>query len=120
MYIVEYEQKGQDRANYGDAVIKEIAKRLRNSKIKGLSFTNLNIFRQFYLLYPQIIQTVSEQLIPADILVNSLSFSHFVELIKCEDKLQRTFYELESIKGTWAVRELKQLLQKEIKYINKI
>jgi len=146
MYIVEYEQKGQDRANYGDAVIKEIAKRLRKSRIKGLSFTNLNIFRQFYLLYPQIIQTaskqfdflqlkqtlpvkqgtinqmekllkgvkndkiqtVSEQLIPADILVNSLSFSHFVELIKCDDNLQRTFYELESIKGTWAVRELKR------------
>ncbi len=111
-----------------------------------MSFTNLNIFRQFYLTYPQIIQTasalfdtkfekqvlplqrgtidqmetlvskvkekniqtMSEQFIPADILVSRLSFSHFVELIKCEDNLQRTFYELESIKGTWAVRELKR------------
>jgi len=61
MYIVEYEQNGRDRANYGDALIKEIAKKFKNGKIKGLSFTHLNIFRQFYLLYPQIIQTVSEQ-----------------------------------------------------------
>ncbi len=59
MYIVEYEQNGQDRAKHGDAVIKEIAKQFKNSKIKGLSFTNLNIFRQFYLTYPQIIQTTS-------------------------------------------------------------
>ncbi len=54
------------------------------------------------------IQTASKQLIPVDILVRRLSFSHFVELIKCENDLQRTFYELESIKGTWAVRELKR------------
>ena len=145
MYIVEYEQNGKDRANYGDALIKEIAKKFKNSKIKGLSFTNLNIFRQFYLQYPQIIQTaseqfdfqqlkqtlpikkdtislmetmisekkkkiqtVSEQYISSEILVHRLSFSHFVELIKCDDNLQKMFYEIESIKGTWAVRELKR------------
>jgi len=51
---------------------------------------------------------VSEQYISPEILVNRLSFSHFVELIKCEDNLQRIFYEIESIKGTWSVRELKR------------
>ncbi len=45
MYIVEYEQYGKDRASYGDALIKEIAKNFKNSKIKGLSFRNLNLFR---------------------------------------------------------------------------
>ena len=145
MYIVEYEQNGKDRANYGDALIKEIAKNFKSNKIKGLSFTNLNIFRQFYIQYPQIIQTASEQFdfqqlkqalpvkqdtisfmetmvlekmqknqtpseqcISSEILVSRLSFSHFVELIKCDDSLQRLFYEVESIKGTWAVRELKR------------
>ena len=146
MYIVEYEQNGKDRANYGVALIKEIANNFKSGTIKGLSFTNLNIFRQFYLLYPQIIQmvseqfdfqqlkqslpikqetinqmeifllkerrkkiqTASEQLISVEVLIEKLSFSHFVELIKCDDNLQRTFYEIESIKGTWAVRELKR------------
>ena len=134
MYIFEYEQNGQDKANYGESLIKEIAKKFKKSKIKGLSFTNLNIFRQFYLAYPQIIQTVSEymdlnkftqilavkkvedkkiqtvseQFITAEILIKQLSFSHFVELIKCENNLQRSFYEIECIKGTWSVRELKR------------
>ncbi len=130
MYIFEYEQNGQDKANYGESLMKEIAKKLKKSKIKGLSFTNLNIFRQFYLTYPQMskyldlntftqilnvkkienqkIQTPSEQLISAEILIKQLSFSHFVELIKCENNLQRNFYEIECIKGTWSVRELKR------------
>lgn len=42
------------------------------------------------------------------VLVSKLSFTHFVELIKIEDNLKRTFYELECIKGTWSVRELKR------------
>lgn len=42
------------------------------------------------------------------VLVNKLSFTHLVELIKIEDNLKRTFYELECIKGTWSVRELKR------------
>lgn len=61
MYIVEYEQNGQDRANYGDAVISEIAEKFKVSAIKWLYFNNLNLYRQFYLIYPQIIQTASEQ-----------------------------------------------------------
>jgi predicted nuclease of restriction endonuclease-like (RecB) superfamily len=41
-------------------------------------------------------------------LINKLSYSHFIELIKLDDHLKRTFYELECIKGTWTVRELKR------------
>jgi hypothetical protein len=74
-YIVEYEQNGEDRAKYGDKLIRSIANKLKNAGQKGMSFTNLNIFRQFFLTYPQIgpslplffksfpiIQTLSEQL----------------------------------------------------------
>jgi hypothetical protein len=61
-YLVEYEQKGEDRAKYGDKLIKTIALELKKKKLKGFSFTNLNLYRQFYLTYPQIIQAVPEQL----------------------------------------------------------
>ncbi len=46
--------------------------------------------------------------IAADKIVSRLSFSHLIELIKIKDNLKRTFYELECIKGTWSVRELKR------------
>lgn len=61
MYLFEYEQKGQDRAEYGGNLYKNIAKKLKDKNIRGLSFTMLNTCKQFYLAYPQIIQTVSEQ-----------------------------------------------------------
>jgi predicted nuclease of restriction endonuclease-like (RecB) superfamily len=102
---------------------------------KGLSQTNLKIYRQFYIAYPlvgeiasslldgEISQTVSDQFktisqtvsdkstnynIPVDKLISHLSFSHFVELIKISDTLRRTYYEIEIIKGVWSVRELKR------------
>lgn len=61
MYLFEVEQKGQNRAEYGEKLYKSIAERLKNKKIKGMSFTFLNTCKQFYLVYPQIIQTVSEK-----------------------------------------------------------
>jgi len=61
------------------------------------------------------IQTESEQYISSEILVNRLSFSHFVELIKCDDNLQRIFYKI----ALPSKAELKQLLQNEMKYIDK-
>jgi predicted nuclease of restriction endonuclease-like (RecB) superfamily len=58
-YIVEFEQKGEDRAKYGENLLSELAKSL---SIKGLSQTNLKLNRQFYNIYPQIGQTLSDQL----------------------------------------------------------
>src|SRR5437016_3470718 len=58
-YIVHFEQKGEDRAKYGDELINSLAGK---TNIKGLSARNLNLFRQFYVCYPQIVQTVSAQL----------------------------------------------------------
>ncbi|MBN1968832.1 MAG: DUF1016 family protein [Candidatus Delongbacteria bacterium] len=63
-YIVEYEQHGEDRATYGEKIIKNLALKLKEKDFAGLSFTNLNLFRQFFLSFPEIIQTVSEQFIP--------------------------------------------------------
>lgn len=139
-YIVEFEQNGENRAEYGSKLLKRISERLN---IKGLSVTNLKLFRQFYIAYPQIVniftskqflsisQTVSDQLetviakklplkisqtvsdqsikgVPAEKLIQKLSFSHFVELLQIDDFVKRTFYEVECIKGTWDVRELRR------------
>ena len=121
-YIVEYEQMGRDRATYGENLIGNISKKL--SHIKGLSITNLKLFKMFYLAYPQISQTVSDQFkieikksqtasnqlltVPMQKLLQVCSFSHFVELVKIDDDLKRIFYEVETIKGNWSVRELKR------------
>jgi len=133
-YIVEYEQKGAERAKYGDQLLKELAKAL---KIKGFSKTSLEYFRRFYLYYPQIYQAFSEKVKTSSIaptvsgqfnqpLISSiyetvslnfdknnqtilkLSYSHFRELIKFDDPLKRQFYEIECMKGTWSVRELRR------------
>jgi len=58
-YIVEFEQKGEDRAKYGEKLVDELA---ASMNIKGLGARNLKLFRQFYFIYPQIVQTVSAQL----------------------------------------------------------
>lgn len=58
-YIIEFEQNGADRANYGDRLLDIMAEKLATN---GLGARNLKLFRQFYLAYPQIVQTVSAQL----------------------------------------------------------
>jgi len=63
-YIAEFEQNGEDRAKYGDRLLEKIAESTKH--IKGLSARNLNLFRQFYFIYPQIMQTVSAQLQMSD------------------------------------------------------
>jgi len=128
-YIQEYEQYGADRAEYGEELLEKLAKQLKNSGLKGLATRNLWYARRFYQFYPQIVQTLSAELSaslpnaldqkilqPASAelrhdghkLLNRLSFSHFVELIPIEDPLARVFYEMESMRGNWSVRELKR------------
>lgn len=132
-YIFEYEQQGEDKAQYGEQLFRKLAERLKVLGIRGFSFTHLHLYKQFYLVYPQIVQsateylqifdyqingivqTLSEQLgqlpvTPTNVLINRLSFSHFIELIKCETPLKRIFYETESIKNNWSVRKLQRAI----------
>jgi predicted nuclease of restriction endonuclease-like (RecB) superfamily len=53
-YIVEFEQQGQDYAEYGERLLYRIAAELKKSGLKGISYTNLTLFRRFYTFYPQI------------------------------------------------------------------
>jgi hypothetical protein len=124
-YIVEYEQNGSDRATYGSKLIENMAKKL--SHIKGMSSTALKLMRQFYLTYPQISQSVTDQFkidnktsqsvsdqslcVAPEKLLRTCSFTHFIELVKIDDELKRTFYEVETIKGNWSVRELKRQVE---------
>ncbi|MCK9338277.1 MAG: PDDEXK nuclease domain-containing protein [Arcobacteraceae bacterium] len=124
-YIVEYEQNGSDRATYGQKVIENLAQKLVH--IKGVSPTALKLMRQFYLTYPQISQSLTDQFkisdkksqsvidqslqVPIDKLLRTCSFTHFIELVKIDDELKRTFYEVETIKGNWSVRELKRQIE---------
>ena len=106
-YIVEFEQKGEDRAKYGEKLLEKIVEEAKN--IKGFSHRNLKLFRQFYFTYPQIGQTLSAQFqrtehqeiigVPPSELIGRLSFSQFAELIRLDDPLKRAFYEIECIKG---------------------
>jgi predicted nuclease of restriction endonuclease-like (RecB) superfamily len=129
-YIVEYEQKGEDRAAYGEKLIENLASRLKKTGIKGLSFTILHLCKQFHLTYPQILQSVTEELqLPdcqqtrilqtvseelhqnaVDALLGRLSFSHFIELVKINSPLKRLFYETETIVNNWSVRELQRAI----------
>jgi predicted nuclease of restriction endonuclease-like (RecB) superfamily len=61
-FIVEYELKGEDRAAYGQGLYRSLESSLRVRGIKGLSLTMLHTCKQFYLSYPQIVQSVTEQL----------------------------------------------------------
>ena len=108
-YIQEYEQNGSDRAQYGEELLEKLAKQLKISGLKGLATRNLWYARKFYQFYRQLVQTASAELRhDGHRLLNRLSFSHFVELIPIEDPLARVFYEMESMRGNWSVRELKR------------
>ncbi|MCU7549867.1 PDDEXK nuclease domain-containing protein [Chitinophagaceae bacterium LB-8] len=132
-HIFQYEQQGEDRAQYGEQLFKKLAQQLKDAKIKGLSFTNLYLCRQFYLAYPQILQSAAEYLQPSQnqlniilqspteksaglpqtpgkLLLEKLSFTHFVELVKCEEPLKRLFYETQALKNQWSVRELQRTM----------
>lgn len=93
--IVEFEQGGNTRAEYGKALISNLAKDLSLLHGKGFSASNVKRFRQFYLVYP-IGATVSHQ----------LSWSHVVEFLKIDDPLERSFYEKQTQLENWNVREL--------------
>ena len=95
--IVEFEQNGQQRAEYGKALITQLAKDLTLLLGKGFSRSNLVYMRLFYLRYP-----ISQK--PSHL----LSWSHYVELLKLDDELERGFYEQQAIAERWSVPKLKR------------
>ena len=96
-YIVEFEQDGNVKAEYGSQLLTKLSHQLTLRLGKGYSRPNLNNMRKFYLCYPNC-QTLSYK----------LTWSHICELIKIDDELERSFYERECYKEKWDVRTLRR------------
>jgi predicted nuclease of restriction endonuclease-like (RecB) superfamily len=97
--IVEEEQLGKVRANYGDQLISELSKKLSFDFGKGFSPTNLKQMRSFYISYSKG-QTLSDEF--------NLSWSHYLFLMRIDDEKERKFYEIECKNNNWSLRELKR------------
>lgn len=117
--IVEEEQDGKERAEYGKEVIKNLSKILTKEFGKGFSVRNLEQMRQFYFVYskPQTLSAESENKsqtssAKSQILKTQhsfkLSWSHYLTLMRIENPNERKFYEIEADKNNWSVRELKR------------
>ena len=136
-YIVEFEQHGEDRAAYGEQLLKKLEQRL---KTKGLNERRFREFRRLYLVYPQLKNPVTQYIasqiqirrlvtaesesgvwklpteypqtetwmIPADRLFNRLSSTHLNTISGIENPVKRAFYEMETIRGCWSVKELER------------
>jgi predicted nuclease of restriction endonuclease-like (RecB) superfamily len=107
--IVEDEQNGAARADYGKQILKELSEKLTSEYGRGYSVANLKNFRQFYLVFPE--------LFAANILANSemqirqtlsseLSWSHYSLLMRVENPKAREFYMKEAATQNWSVRAL--------------
>jgi hypothetical protein len=124
-YIVEFEQKGEDRAEYRSKLLSKLAESSKH--IKGFDERSFRNFRLFYKQYPQIQRHILSHfpnlsiwgsvtpkfdthtdLVPVEKILSHLSYTHLENLFTIKDPLKRAFYEIESIKGTWSVRELKR------------
>jgi len=94
-HIVEFEQGGKIKAEYGIALLPNLSKDLTRSIGKGFSLSNIKRMRQFYALYP-----ISAEL------PHQLSWTHFVELLKINDPLERSFYEKQTSIENWSTTDL--------------
>ncbi len=99
-YIVEFEQKGNIKAEYGKKLLDKLSKDLTKRHGTGFSRSNVVYMRLFYLKYPKGV-TAS----------HLLSWSHYYELLKIKDDVERSFYEKQTIIENWSIRELRR--QKE-------
>lgn len=99
-YIVEFEQKGMARAEYGKQLLVNLSKDLTIRCGRGFSRSNLTYMRKLYLAFPK-----------SETLSHKLTWSHYFELLKCDDPLEMKFYFTESIRQGWKVRELKRQIK---------
>lgn len=107
--IVHEEQNGNERADYGKQLIKTLSIKLTADFGKGFSQRNLEQMRQFYLVYSKT-QTLSAEFENDNKPFRKfqLSWSHYLKLIRIEDVNERSFYEIESYKKNWSLRELER------------
>ncbi len=96
-YIVEYEQRGKERAEYGKGVIQSLSKRLTAEYGGGFTVTNLKVMRQFYLSYPK-----------SHALRDQLSWTHWRALLTVQNEVARDYYITECAAENWSTRQLER------------
>ncbi len=99
-YIVEYEQGGQERAQYGCNLLNQLTKDLTHAYGRGFSKSNLLYMRKLYLTFPK-----------SETLSHLLSWSHYFEILKADNPLEISFYVKQCEKENWSVRELKRQMK---------
>lgn len=102
-YIVEFEQRGNIRAEYGSQLLVNLSRDLSARKGKGFSRSNLTYMRKLYIAFPK-----------SETLSHKLTWSHYFELLKCNDNMEMNFYYNESINQQWSVRELKRQIKSSL------
>ena len=102
-YIVEFEQNGNEKAEYGSSLLARLSKDLKTQFGKGFSQSKIYLCRKFYLDYP-IFPTLS----------GKLSWSHYAELLTISDNNSRAFYENQAIKENWSIRELRRQINSSL------
>lgn len=108
--IAEEELRGENRAEYGMAIIAKLAKELTKEYGKGFTKTNLYNFYLFYKRYPEIFHSVSGKSLQL------LSWTHYRVLLQVEDPQARAWYEKEAIEQTWSVRTLQRNISSQYFY----
>ena len=101
--IFEEEQQGKDRADYGNYLIKNLAKQLQPEYGSGFSVRQLEMCRQFYRLYPI-----------ANALRSQLNWTQYRMLIQIDDTHKREYYELEAVNNCWTSRELERQIHSQL------
>ncbi len=103
--LVEVEQQGQDKAEYGERLVERLSQDLTARFGRGFGRRNLFQMRAFYMAYAPKVQTVSAQ---SDALAKQfpLPWSHYVRLLSVESEAARAFYETEALRGGWSGRQL--------------
>ena len=105
-YIVEDEQNGYERAAYGKKVLKQLSEQLCAKYGNGWSYSNLRQMRQFYMVYGNLTDTVCQiQNSKPDF---TLSWSHYLVLMRIENPDERHFYEVECKQQNWSVRQMQR------------
>ncbi len=101
--IFEEEQQGKDRAGYGDFLIKSLAEQLQPEFGSGFSYRQLNLFRQFYRVFP-IVNALRSQ----------FSWTHYRTLIRIDNQDKRDFYIAEAEKNIWTARQLERQINSQL------
>ena len=108
--IASEEMQGEERAEYGSELIKNLSKKLTQSYGKGFDYSSLYKFVRFYKEFPEILDSVRPKSLPL------LSWTHYRILLQVNDKEARDWYEREAIEQTWSVRTLQRNISSQYYY----